>query len=108
MNTGPVGISSLFDQPEHDDENRPLRPINWNLLRAHEVELEWHELDQWVDWLRRSYGLPASIVPPFWYRHPELVWELSALHLHWLASYAPTQAATGSLAWQREFAASRA
>ena len=26
-----------------------------------------------------------------WYRHPELVWELSSLHLHWLCAYDPDQ-----------------
>lgn len=66
-------------------------PINWNLLTADEVEVEWVELNRWVNWLRRTYGLPASVVPPFWHRHPGLVWELSALHLHWLCAYHPDQ-----------------
>ncbi|MGO4680258.1 hypothetical protein [Microbacterium sp. 2MCAF23] len=105
---------------EYDDDDRydallagenlpePPRPINWYLLTAQEAEAEWLDLNQWVDQLRRTYGLPASVVPPFWYRHPELVWELSALHLHWLCSYDPEQAGTGPLAWHKEFAAARA
>lgn len=32
---------------------------------------------------------PVAVIPPFWHRHPELVWELSALHLHWLCAYDP-------------------
>ncbi len=47
------------------------------------------------------------VLPPFWHRHPELVWELSALHLHWLAAYDPEQNASASLGWHRNFAEAR-
>ena len=69
----------------------PPHPVNWNLLSAHDLEQEWLELNRWVDWLRHTYGLPAAVIPPFWHHHPELVWELSALHLHWLCAYDPEQ-----------------
>lgn len=75
----------LEDQPDMFDANalpEPQHPINWNLLSAQDLEAELLELNRWVDWLRHTYGLPASVVPPYWHRHPELVWELSALHLH--------------------------
>lgn len=85
----------------------PPRPINWNLLTAGDAEAEWLALNQWVDWLRKTYGLPASVVPPFWHRHTELVWELSALHLHWSTSYDPEQSASGPIAWHTDFAAAR-
>lgn len=85
----------------------PPRPINWNLLSSGDAEAEWLALNQWVDWLRRTYGLPASVVPPFWHRHPELVWELSALHLHWIASYDTDQSASGPIAWHTDFTAAR-
>ena len=51
----------------------PPHPVNWNLLTADDAEAEWVELNRWVNWLRHTYGLPASVVPPFWHRHPELV-----------------------------------
>lgn len=54
-----------------------------------------------------TYGLPASVVPPFWHRHPELLWELSALHLHWIACYDPDQSGSGPVAWHADFAACR-
>lgn len=85
----------------------PPGPVNWNLLRSHELEAEWLELNQWVNWLRHTYGLPASVIPPFWYRHSEVQWELSALRSHWLSSYDRAQVATGPLAWHKEFAAAR-
>lgn len=85
----------------------PPHPINWNLLTAEEAEIEWMELNRWVNWLRRTYGLPASVVPPFWHRHPELVWELSALHLHWLSAYDPDQHGSAPFGWHRDFADAR-
>ena len=69
------------------DNEEPPRPINWNLLSADEAMAEWTDLDAWVDWLRLTYGLPPTVIPPYWHRQDELVWELSALHLHWLNAY---------------------
>ena len=40
-------------------------------------------------------------------RHQELVWELSALHLHWLSAYDPEQHGSGPIGWMRDFAAAR-
>lgn len=92
-------VGPLLPEPPH--------PINWNLLSADEAEAEWLELNAWVNWLRHTYGLGAAVVPPFWYRHPELVWELSALHLHWLGAYDPEQNASAPLGWHRDFADAR-
>lgn len=84
-----------------------LRPINWNLLTAEEAESEWLDLNAWVDWLRYAYGLQPAIIPPLWYRHDELVWELSALHTAWLNAYDPDAPPGAPLAWHREFAEAR-
>ena len=64
------------------DEPGAVHPVNWNLLLSHDLEQEWLALNRWVEWLRKTYALPASVIPPCWHRHPELQWELSALHLH--------------------------
>lgn len=93
------GVDHLDDQPP--------RPINWNLLTGDEAESEWLDLNAWVDWLRATYGLPPTVVPPYWHRHDELVWELSALHVHWLNSYDPEGPPSGPLAWHRDFADAR-
>jgi len=114
-----------FDEPEPDeldeDEDEgerpqvdadliaePPHPVNWNLLTAEEAEAEWAELDRWVTWLRHTYGLPAAVVPPFWHRHSELMWELSALHIHWLCAYDPEQNGSAPSGWHRDFADTRA
>lgn len=96
--------SHVSDEPYLPE---PPRPINWNLLTAEEAQAAWIELDAWVDWLRRTYGLPAAIIPPAWHRHPELVWELSALHLHWLGAYDPEQHGSAPIGWHRDFADAR-
>lgn len=90
-----------------DDVAEPPHPVNWNLLSAHDLEQEWLALNEWVTWLRRTYGLPAAVIPPYWHRHPELVWELSALHLHWLGAYDPDQNASAAIGWHRDFAEAR-
>lgn len=108
----PNGQETPFDDDSLDELDGPLiaeppHPINWNLLTAEEAEVEWVELNRWVNWLRRTYGLPASVLPPLWHRHPELVWELSALHLHWLCAYDPDQHGSAPFGWHRDFADAR-
>ncbi len=111
-----------LDAPEPDEDDlfdddldavapstlpEPPHPINWNLLSADDAEQEWLALNEWVTWLRRTYGLPASVIPPAWHRHPELVWELSALHLHWLGAFDPEQDGSAPLGWHADFAEAR-
>ena len=90
-----------------DDVAEPPHPVNWNLLNAHDLEQEWLALNDWVAWLRRTYGLPAAVIPPFWHRHPELMWELSALHIHWLCAYDPEQNGSAPVGWHRDFTDAR-
>ena len=97
-----AGLASpRFDVPE------PPHPVNWNLLTADDAEAAWLELNQWVNWLRTTYGLPSSVVPPMWHRHPELHWELSALHTHWLCAFDPQQNGSAPIGWHRDFADAR-
>lgn len=83
------------------------RPINWRALTPEDLEHELLELNSWVDWLRHEYGLPAQIIPPMWHRHPELLWELSALRQHWLFCYDPQAKGNQALAWHHDFAIAR-
>lgn len=92
---------------EFPDIAEPPHPINWNLLTSQALETELLELNRWVNWLRHTYGLPASVIPPNWHRHPELLWELSALHLHWLCAYDSDQHGSAPLGWHRDFVDAR-
>lgn len=107
-----IPTPEAHERRDSDDYNEsfvaePPHPINWNLLTADDAEAEWLELNRWTDWLRHAYGLPAAVIPPYWYRHSELVWELSALHLHWLCAYDPEQNGSAPLGWHRDFADAR-
>ena len=97
--------SSEYTGPDEPEE--PLRPLNWNLLSSEEAEAEWLDLNAWVDWLRSTYGLPPTVIPPYWHRHDELIWELSALHLHWRNCYDPDASASAPQGWHRDFAEAR-
>ena len=118
MSDEPHGDATTNNVPDSDVDEmddgydepliaEPPHPINWNLLSAEDAEAEWLELNRWVDWLRHTYGLPASVIPPAWHMHPELLWELSALHLHWLCAYDPDQNGSAPLGWHRDFADAR-
>lgn len=92
-------------QPDEGEE--PLAPINWNLLSPEDARVAWLDLNAWVTWLRHAYGLPPTLIPPLWHRHDELVWELSALHTHWLACYDPGASPSAPIAWHRDLADAR-
>src|SRR5690606_33781010 len=85
----------------------PVEPVDWRTLTAAQAEAQWRALDEFVTWLRTTYGLPPTVVPPLWHRHPELVEELSALHTHRLACYEPGSSGSGPLAWHADFADAR-
>ncbi|RPF28616.1 hypothetical protein [Georgenia muralis] len=84
-----------------------VEPVDWRTLTAVEAEMHWRSLDTFVHWLRTTYGLPPTVIPPLWHRHPELVWELSALHTHWMACYEPGGSGSGPIAWHADFADTR-
>jgi hypothetical protein len=100
------GPEDQFGTADFDDDET-LHPINWNLLSAEEALVEWLDLDAWVNWLRKTFGLPPAIVPPLWHRHDELILELSALHLYYLHAFDRQGPASGPIAFMREFAESR-
>jgi hypothetical protein len=70
------------DSPMVSARDDPPGPINWNLLDADQAAAEWRDLDAFVHWLKTTFGLSPAIVPPYWHRHDELIWELSALAPH--------------------------
>ncbi|WP_206074631.1 hypothetical protein [Antribacter gilvus] len=104
---GELDILGMDDRADTGLQPGPaLRPINLNLLSAADASEYWPELDGWVHWLRRDYGLGVTIIPPLWHRHAELRWELSALHTAWLAAYDPEAHAGSPVNWHRELSES--
>ncbi|GAA2234078.1 hypothetical protein GCM10010413_36560 [Promicromonospora sukumoe] len=89
------------------EEPEPVVPINWNTLDPERAEQEWWQLDAFVYWLRDDFGLTPQELPPMWHRHPELVWELSALRTSWLAGHAEDAHPGSPLVWLRDLSDSR-
>jgi hypothetical protein len=67
-------------------------PVVWHQLSEYESQRIWRSLAEWVGWLRSRYPL-AHQVPLCWWRHPELVEELTALWLAWREAYVEKGAA---------------
>jgi hypothetical protein len=102
------GLPDAYDHPpEVLEREEPPAPINWNVLDADQAEAEWRDLDGFVHWLKTTFGLPPTIVPPNWHRHDELIWELSALHTHFLACFDEAASPSAPIAWMRDFADAR-
>ncbi|GAB4086401.1 hypothetical protein GCM10028784_30310 [Myceligenerans cantabricum] len=93
--------------PDRGLDDVPPHVVNWATLPPHQAAEEWMLLDQWVYWLRDTFGLTPQELPPLWHRHSELVWELSALHTAFQAAHAPKANPGASLVWMRDFAATR-
>ena len=64
---------------------------NWRTLHGHGAEILWRDVNDWVGWLRHRYPV-AQQVPPCWWRHTELIEELTALYLAWRAAYTDANA----------------
>lgn len=77
-------LAELIDKPPPGSVLR--RPIVWAQLAPHDADHLWQQLGTWVGWLRGRYPL-ARKVPPCWWRHPELVEEITALWLAWREAY---------------------
>lgn len=80
-------------------------PIVWSAHTPEDQELLLEELDLWVDWLTDRYRLDHRVVPHCWHDHPEILEELSALHLAWQGAYASTAMPDAPLRWHEQFAA---
>ena len=71
---GPTGLS------------RAPRSWCWRDIGPHGEEELWHQLGDWVSWIRARYPL-ARRLPACWPDHPEAVEELTALWLAWQHAY---------------------
>ena len=100
-------VAQLQEADESSATTRSSGPYVWHTLSTDDAEKLWEALADWVGWLRGRYPL-ARQVPLCWWRHPELVEELTALWLAWREAYtekgAPlTAAADWHGRWLPEF-----
>jgi hypothetical protein len=67
------------------DGEKPA-PWNWRHLPERQAAALWREIADWLTWLHTRYPL-AETIPACWWRHPEIVEELTAAHAAWKAAY---------------------
>lgn len=58
----------------------------WRSIGPHGAQELWHQLTEWVNWIRSRYPL-ARKIPSCWAEHPEIVEELTALYVAWQFAY---------------------
>jgi hypothetical protein len=102
----------LAPGPYDDDADReePLpgevAAVNWRTLTDDDAPAVWAALGEWVDWFVTRYQLSTRRIPACWYRHGDLVEELSALHTAWEASYSPLDGGYGPIGWHERLTVS--
>jgi hypothetical protein len=89
--------------------NRPAEPtgvppVDWRHLSPEESRVAWTTLRKWVEWFTVRYELSISLVPPCWWKHGELVEELSALHILHQASFDKNDTGFGPIGWHERLA----
>jgi hypothetical protein len=67
--------------------------INWRTLAEDESNAVWVELNDWVEWARHRYQLAA--LKPCWWRHADVVEQLSALQTAWKVCFDPEDSGMG-------------
>lgn len=72
--------------------------VDWRSLDAAAATRTWVELLDWAEWLAATFPV-ADVLPACWAWHPALLWDVSALYLAQVASYAPGANPGAPLAW---------
>ena len=75
------------------------RVINWRTLPPQEARAAWGELRAWVEWFTVRYRISESVVPVCWFKHGQLVEELSALHIAHTVAFHTSDAGFGPIGW---------
>lgn len=79
----------------------------WRDLPAEERPAKWDELREFVVWIAERYAIQKNEIPPCWFRHGDLVEELSALRSAWDASFMEEDSGLGPIGWHERFALAR-
>lgn len=97
--------SRLSTMP-HGAPSEPLgiHPVDWRSLPDEVAGEEWTTLRDWVEWFTVRYRVAMSVVPDCWWRHGQLVEELSALRTAHLASFDPADTGYGPIGWHERLA----
>jgi len=98
---------TFYPPQQLEQPTMPPIPFAWSAQSPDDEQLFLEALELWVGWLVGRYRLDHRLVPDCWPQHPELVEELSALHLAWEGSFAITAMHDAPLLWHERFAGAR-
>ncbi|MGH3356647.1 MAG: hypothetical protein ACRDOJ_12175 [Nocardioidaceae bacterium] len=79
------------DASKEDGNDDKPAPWCWRHLPDRQASALWRELADWLTWLHTRYPLAESL-PSCWWRHPDVVEEITAAHAAWKAAYTSTGA----------------
>lgn len=96
-----AGSMTGFDPDHRGGSSEPLgvQVVNWSTLTDADAHDAWDRLRGWVEWFTVRYRISESVVPSCWYKHGQLVEELSALHTAHTAAFDPSDAGFGPIGW---------
>ena len=63
--------------------------ICWDELDPAGYARNLRDLADWIDWFRRTYRVPATVIPPCWFTHPGVREDLGHLWTGWLLTRHP-------------------
>lgn len=76
-------ISALVEGSESE-----TRLPSWTEMDAEQARIAWTQLIRWMQTvLFRRYPTSTEVIKDCWYRHPEIVEQLSWLHVAWALAY---------------------
>lgn len=78
-----------------------LRPRRHELLNDRDRHLWFADMSAWADWAIHTFRL-RKWLPACWMRHPQLVEEVYALWMAWMATHLPGDNSMGPATWLRE------
>ncbi|WP_345802962.1 hypothetical protein AAIB33_07740 [Microbacterium sp. AZCO] len=76
--------------------------VDFRNLTAAEAPAAWESLRAWVEWFAVRYRISESIVPVCWWKHGDLVEELSALHAAHTVAFDPSDSGFGPIRWHEQ------
>ncbi|KAB1943166.1 hypothetical protein F8271_10375 [Micromonospora sp. ALFpr18c] len=89
-----VSLQEVVQQLLAEQSDKPVRVWDWSAMNKEQAAAAWHTLIDWVrDILAGTYGLVGPTggrrdkIPACWYRHPDVVTELSWLCQEWHRLY---------------------
>ncbi len=63
--------------------------VCWDDLPPDEYTHQLAELADWIGWLRSTYRIPSTVLPPCWFTHPGLREDIGHLWTGWLLTRHP-------------------